>query len=180
MSDQLTDEQLVSKYMDSGNDDYLTELYRRYIDMIYGVCLKYYKNTTEAKDASADIYLLLLKRAKGKEINNWKPWLYTVVKNHCLEQLRSRSSKVSKQLDANIVYSEEVFHPYSESKEGELNQLSQCIETLPEDQRKCIEMFYLEKKSYQQLSEILSLSWSSVRSKIQNGRRNLKNCMNRS
>lgn len=145
--------------------------------MIYGVCLKYFKNSVDAKDATSEIYLLLLRRTKGKQIDNWKPWLYTVVKNYCLEQLRSRSGKLPKQLEADYVYSAEVYHPISESNEEELNKLESCIKTLESKQRQCVSMFYLEKKSYQELSDILSLSWNQVRSHIQNGRRNLKKCM---
>jgi len=179
LADQLTDEELLKLYASSGDDTHLSALYTRYIEMIYGVCLKYFKNSSEAKDAASEVYLLLLRRAKGKEIDNWKPWLYTVVKNYCLEQLRSRSNKKPKQMAADRVYSEEVFHPSIESKDKEVHQLESCIETLEEDQKACIRMFYLEKRSYQELSDVLNLSWGQVRSRIQNGRRNLKNCMNK-
>lgn len=178
MADQLTDEQLLNLYSNSGDDAHLSVLYTRYIELIYGVCLKYFKNSTEAKDAASEVYLLLLRRAKGKSIDNWKPWLYTVVKNYCLEQLRSRTSKIPKQFEANRVYSEEVFHPSSEGKDQEVKQLESCIEKLEDDQKTCIRMFYLEKRTYQELGETLNLSWGQVRSRIQNGRRNLKNCMN--
>jgi len=114
LADQKTDEQLLQLYAQSGDDIYLSALYTRYVEMIYGVCLKYFKNSTEAKDAASEVYLLLLRRTKGKEIDNWKPWLYTVVKNYCLEQLRSRSNKLPKQLAADAVYSEEIYHPTNE------------------------------------------------------------------
>lgn len=145
--------------------------------MIYGVCLKYFKNSAEAKDAASEVYLLLLKRAKGKEIDHWKAWLYTVVKNYCLEQLRSKSNKKLKQLDAYRVYSDQVYHPTIDSKDEEIRKLENCIESLEDDQKACVRMFYLEKRSYQDLSDLLQLSWGQVRSRIQNGRRNLKNCM---
>lgn len=177
MADQKTDEQLLQLYAQSGDDIYLSALYTRYVEMIYGVCLKYFKNSTEAKDAASEVYLLLLRRTKGKEIDNWKPWLYTVVKNYCLEQLRSRSNKLPKQLAADAVYSEEIYHPTNESNEAEVQKLESCIEGLDVEQQNCIRMFYLEKRSYQELSDQLNLSWGQVRSRIQNGRRNLKNCM---
>lgn len=177
MTEQLTDEQLLTLYSNSGDDIHLSVLYSRYVEMIYGVCLKYFKNSVEAKDAASEVYLLLLKRVKGKEIENWKPWLYTVVKNYCLEQLRSRTNKKPKQNDANRVYSEEVFHPSIDTQDEEVAKLESCIEKLENDQKLCIRLFYLEKKSYQELSERLQLSWGQVRSRIQNGRRNLKNCM---
>lgn len=177
MADLKTDEELLELYATSGDDRHLSKLYTRYVEMIYGVCLKYFKNSAEAKDAASEVYLLLLRRAKGKKIDNWKPWLYTVVKNYCLEQLRSRSNKLPKQLTADRVYSEDVYRPSNESNEEEVRKLESCIDNLEADQRSCIRMFYLEKRSYQELSEKLSLSWGQVRSRIQNGRRNLKNCM---
>ena len=177
MADQLTDKQLLQLYTSSGDDKHLSTLYTRYVEMIYGVCLKYFKNSAEAKDAASEVYLLLLRRAKGKEIDNWKPWLYTVVKNYCLEQLRSRTNKRPKQMDADRMYSEEVYHPTIDSKDEEVRKLENCIDGLEDDQKSCIRMFYLEKQTYQELSEKLNLSWGQVRSRIQNGRRNLKNCM---
>ena len=180
MYPELTDEQLLEQYLESGNDRYVSALYTRYVEMIYGVSLKYFKDANKAKDATSEIYLLLLRRMKGKQIEQWKPWLYTVVKNYCLEQLRSRSGKLPKQLVANRVYSDQVYHPYSEKGEKDLNSLEQCISLLPDEQRLCITLFYLEKKSYQELTDQLMISWSTVRSRIQNGRRNLKKCMSKS
>lgn len=177
MSKELTDEQYLQLYLDTGKDEYMSQLYVRYVDMIYGVCLKYYRNATDAKDACSEIYELLLRRAKGKQIDNWRPWLYTVVKNYCLEQLRARGNKLPKQMQADLVYSEEVFHPNSEDQEQELNKLNKCIDGLPAEQKQCVQMFYLEKKSYKELSSLLNISWSTIRSRIQNGRRNLKICM---
>lgn len=163
--------------MATGKDEYMTKLYVRYVDMIYGVCLKYFKNAADAKDASSEIYELLLRRAKGKEIENWRPWLYTVVKNYCLEQLRSRGNKLPKQKEADFVYSSEVFHPYSAGQDEQLHKLRDCMDRLPEEQKQCVDMFYLQKKSYKEVAEALQMSWSKIRSKIQNGRRNLKICM---
>ena len=130
MADQLTDEQLLTLYASTGDDIHLSTLYTRYVEMVYGVCLKYYKNSTEAKDAASEVYLLLLRRTKGKEIDNWKPWLYTVVKNYCLEQLRSRTNKMPKQMIADRVYSEEVFHPTIDSKDEEVRKLEICIDSV--------------------------------------------------
>lgn len=175
----LSDEELLRAYQQSGDHQYISQLYMRYVELIYGVCLKYYKNRADAKDATSEIYILLLRRIQGKSIDNWKPWLYTVTKNYCLEQLRSRSSKMPKQLVADRVYSDEIFHPNTESNEAELVQLESCIEKLEQEQKDCIRLFYVERKSYQDVVNILGISWSQVRSRIQNGRRNLKNCMNK-
>jgi len=177
LADQFTDEELLRLYSNTGDNKNLSTLYTRYVEMVYGVCLKYYKNSTEAKDAASEIYLLLLKRTKGKAINNWKPWLYTVIKNYCLKQLKSRTNKMPKQMAADRVYSKEVFHPSSKRNEVEVRKLKSCIKKLDCEQQSCIRMFYIERKSYQDLSKSLSHNWGQVRSRIQNGRRNLKNCM---
>jgi DNA-directed RNA polymerase specialized sigma24 family protein len=57
------------------------------------------------------------------------------------------------------------------------NNLQFCLGTLPQDQRKTIELFYLEGKCYNEIAELTGLEWNKVRSYIQNGRRNLKICM---
>jgi RNA polymerase sigma-70 factor (ECF subfamily) len=62
-------------------------------------------------------------------------------------------------------------------KEKDLQRLEHCIDSLQEEQNKVIKMFYLENKCYNEITEVTGIDWNRVRSLIQNGRRNLKNCM---
>lgn len=174
----LTEENLIASYKESGDLKFLGQLYEPYQPLVYGLCLKYFKNSMEAEDAAMDIFEKLIVKLKTHNVSNFKSWLYTVTKNHCFEKLRKKQRVMEKEFDAGIMYSEGIFHlDKKEEKEIELNQLDQCLENLPEKQKQCIQLFFYESKTYKEISEGLELSWSQVRSFIQNGRRNLKICM---
>jgi DNA-directed RNA polymerase specialized sigma24 family protein len=64
-------------------------------------------------------------------------------------------------------------------QEARLDRLSSCIEALSAEQRTAVRLFYLENKCYKEIETITGLDWNKVRSLIQNGRRNLKICMQR-
>lgn len=174
---QIGEEELIKKYKESGDQKYVADLYQPYMPLVYGLCLKYLKNGSEAEDASMDIYLNLLKKLKTHTILNFKSWLYVVAKNHCLDKLRSKSSKFSKESEAKLMYSEQIYHPDIEEDENELKKLQECLEKLPESQKKSIDMFYYQKNSYKEIAADTGWTWSNIRSFIQNGRRNLKICM---
>lgn len=77
------------------------------------------------------------------------------------------------------MYSEENTHLNNEALEKEVNfkKLEQCMENLPAEQQETVKLFYLESKCYNEIAEITGFEWSKVRSYIQNGKRNLKICM---
>ena len=75
------------------------------------------------------------------------------------------------------MYYDELLHPDNVEKEIELTQLEKCVDRLEGNQKKCVTMFYYDKKSYADIGNELDLEVGQVRSRIQNGRRNLKNCM---
>lgn len=175
----ITDLELIEKYKSSSNPEVVASLYNRYITLVYGLCLKYLKEESSSKDAVMEIYELVSKKLISHDVTNFKSWLYVVSKNHCFGILRKAQTTLTKQKQAEVMYSEEVFHPDTINKQEKIKQLDLCIEKLPLDQKKCIQMFYFEKKSYQEIVDQLELEWKHVRSFIQNGRRNLKNCMER-
>jgi len=172
-----TDAELVARYQDSGDMDVLGVLYERYVDLVYGVCLKYFKDAALAEDAVMNIFEELVTKVKKYEIKNFRPWLHILTKNHCLMQLRKKKIVVS--FDPQLMQSDEIVHPnYGESSEnGEEKALKGCIEKLPDEQKQCVTWFYLEEKSYKDIAKMTNLELGKVRSYIQNGRRNLRNCM---
>lgn len=174
---ELSDLDLIKDYKQRGNQETISCLYSRYITLVYGLCIKYLKDETSSKDAVMEIFAILTNKLKTHDIDNFKSWLYTVSKNHCLGILRKRKTTLTKQNQADLMYSSEVFHLDTIDKEDQISQLHKCMERLPEKQHKCVQMFYFEKKTYQEIVEVLELEWKHVRSFIQNGRRNLKNCM---
>ena len=175
----IEDADLISKYKETKDQKWMGQLFNRYIELVFGLCLKYHKNKADAEDAVMSIYELTSRKLLTHEVKTFKPWLYTVSKNHCFENLRQKTRVLKKENEAANMYSADIFHLDSIEKEEKLNKLESCLETIDLNQKNCIKLFYYEKKSYQQIAAMESISWSKVRSLIQNGRRMLKNCMER-
>lgn len=173
-----TDAELLQAYKATGDQQTLAGLYLRYSDLVYGTCLKYLKEAETAKDAVMNIYQELLTKAAVHEVDNFKSWLYVLAKNHCLMQLRAAKKMVTVEFQPAVMQSEEFSHLDAVlEKEQEFKRLEQCMEQLPGAQKEAIQLFYLEQKCYNEIVEQTGLDWGKVRSLIQNGRRNLKNCM---
>ena len=172
-----SDQELVQQYKANWNMETLGELYNRYMELVYGVCLKYMKEPEDAKDCVINIFEELVLKLKKYEVENFKGWLYQLAKNHCLMKIRS-DKKNPVHVDADVVYLSENNHLDTVmEKEQHLNNMELCIEQLPDEQKKSIQLFYLEEKCYKDISEITNTDINKIRSFIQNGRRNLKICM---
>ena len=177
-SQETPDSELVNRYKETGELELVGDLFQRYMELVYGVCLKYLKNPENAQDSVMMIFEELVVKLKKHEVENFKPWLYTVSKNHCLMRLRSEKKQVTVNIDVELMQSEENVHLNGElEKEENFRKMEYCLRQLPDEQKKVIELFYLQGKCYNEISEGTGLEWSKVRSYIQNGRRNLKICM---
>jgi RNA polymerase sigma factor (sigma-70 family) len=171
------DQDLVERYKSKGELDILGELYQRYMELVYGVCLKYFKDPEEAKDAVINIFEELVIKLTKYEVNNFKSWLYQLSKNYCLMKIRSKKSQPVN-VDIDIMHLPENNHLEDVTeKEDQLNSMESCIEQLPTEQKEAIQLFYLKEKCYKEIAETTETDISKVRSFIQNGRRNLKICM---
>ncbi|WP_235920982.1 RNA polymerase sigma factor [Foetidibacter luteolus] len=165
-------------YTESREQDVLARLYLRYTDLVYGTCLKYLKDAEAAKDAVMNIYQELVAKLHAHKVDNFKSWLYVVAKNHCLMQLRSAKKMVTVEFQPGVMQSEDYSHLDTVlEKEQDFRKLEECLKHLPAEQKQSIELFYLQNKCYNEIVEQTGLDWNKVRSLIQNGRRNLKICM---
>ena len=172
------DNSLVAQYKKEGDLSVLSTLFQRYMDLVYGVCLKYLHEPEKSKDAVMNIFEELITKLKTHEPENFRAWLYTLSKNHCLMQLRTPRNLKTMEFNADFMQIEESWHLNGElEKEDQFNQLKQCLEGLAHEQKLTVTLFYMEQKSYQQIAEATGIEWNKVRSYIQNGRRNLKICM---
>jgi RNA polymerase sigma factor (sigma-70 family) len=183
---EKSDEELVLLYQRGGDLEVLGTLYERYVELVYGVCLKFFKEKTKSEDAVMAIFETLVEKVRTQEIRQFRPWLHVVAKNHCLMQLRKKNHTISYDemtpaTQAEVVYSAGVLHPV-DVLEDEPQQiaLKNCIEKLPEQQRHCVEQFYYEDKSYKEIADMNGEALGLVRSNIQNGRRNLRICLEKS
>lgn len=171
------DKILVQDYKNDADQKIIGELYKRYNRLVFGSCLKYLKDVGLAEDAVNDIFIQVSKKLKSHNVEYFKSWLYTVTRNHCIEILRKENRHKDKKNSSELMYTESVFHPDDVVDADTIKVLTECIEQLPTNQQKCIQLFYYEKVSYQNIAETLEINWNKVRSFIQNGRRNLKNCI---
>ena len=174
-----SDADLLTLYRQKGDMEALGILYDRYLELIFGVCLKYFKNPERAEDAVMEIFEELVKKARKHEVKEFRPWLYVLAKNYCLMQLRKK--EILQPIEPGLMQSEDFLHPIiengQEEREETFQSLEKCIEKLAPQQKECIDLFYLKGQSYKEIASNLPLEIGKVRSHIQNGRRNLKNCM---
>lgn len=177
ISSAASDRELIDQYKTSGTLEILGELYQRYMDLVYGVCLKYLKEPEDAKDCVLNIFEELISKLKKHEVENFKGWLHQLAKNHCLMKLRKQKI-VPVNIDVSFMQSEENVHLDEElEKEENFKRMQYCLEQLADQQKEVIELFYYKNKCYQEIAEITGLDNNKVRSFIQNGWRNLKICM---
>lgn len=177
-----TDSELIELYKSSLDLIYTGELFQRYSHLVFGICMKYLKNEEESRDAVMNIFEKLIEDLKKHEINNFKSWLHTVARNHCLMFLRSKQ-KVHMTSEENAIEVMEFSYGLHQDKEPQLEvklgNLDDCIKKLIEEQKICVELFYLEEKCYKEITELTNYSLNEVKSYIQNGKRNLKNCLSK-
>ena len=148
------------------------------MELVYGVCMKYLQDSEKAKDAVMQIFEELVQKLKKHEVENFKSWLYQLAKNHCLMQLRTPKNMKTVEIPESLMQSEENVHLNGVlEKEENLTKLEYCLGTLSDEQRLVVKLFYLDGKCYNEIVEITGIEWGQVRSLIQNGRRNLKICM---
>ncbi|AEA44479.1 RNA polymerase, sigma-24 subunit, ECF subfamily [Fluviicola taffensis DSM 16823] len=169
----LSDLDLIQLYKQEENLFTIPLLYERYGHLVLGTCLKYLKRYEDAEDATMKIFGELNQKIEKHTIQHFKSWLYQVTKNECLIHLRKQKTHQTP-IHENLLQDQS--HEIDEQKEREikLTKLEQAITHLKDEQRICIELFYLQDKSYQEISEELNIPLNTVKSSIQNGKRNLK------
>lgn len=169
----LTDEELLSSYYKDGDAEWLGILLQRYTLLLYGVAMKYLKNEIEAQDAVQQVFLNTITELRKYNVTYFKSWLYMVIKNHCLLVLRNKYHTL--QIGAELpLEAEETDYLLLQHNENTLNAIEHCLPMLNKEQSICLTLFYLQKKSYQEVSELTNYSMLEVKSYIQNGKRNLK------
>lgn len=180
ISAKTSDQELLSKFSSTGDMDYLAELFSRYAHLIFAVSMKYLKSKQDAEDMSIKVFEVLVKKVPQQEIANVGGWLHTVTRNECLMQLRSSSRAKQRE----IVFADDMeneaeqHHIIDTEAEDSLRKLEDCINSLVKEQKKCIELFYKQEKCYKEIANLTGYELKKVKSYLQNGKRNLTNCMN--
>jgi len=174
----LQDNELIRRYKESGQLEILGELYKRYMTLVYGVCLKYLKDREESRDAVMQIFEKLVTTLKEHEVEHFKSWLYVTSRNYCLMQLRAKKGKNFEEISQYLMETGSLVHLDDEpDMESNLSKLELCIQKLAAEQKQCVTLFYLQQKCYKEIVQLTGFDDNKVKSYIQNGKRNLKICM---
>lgn len=171
-------EQLVY-YKQTGNLQVLGQLYAPYMSLLYGVCFKYFQDQAASQDAVMQIFEQLVQKLRIHEVDNFKSWLYVFARNYCLMELRKQKGKQHVGLEDHLSESDQKLASNEESRwtDDDFEKVHDCLNTLSPEQAVCIRLFYLEQKCYKDIAEETQYDLNKVKSYIQNGKRNLRICM---
>lgn len=172
----LSDEDLILLYKKEKSNLIMDNIYKRYGHLLLAIAIKYIRNREEAQDIVMNLFEKLGDKIAKHDIQNFKSWLHTTLKNECLMHLRKTKKINSTATIENLenIVSELDSEEFYQTKEKVFNQLESSLAELKNEQRKSVELFYLENKSYVEIAEILNISLNNVKSAIQNGKRMLK------
>ena len=172
----ITDQELLEKFYAGHNNEWLGILLQRYTLLLLGVSMKYLKNEEEAKDSVQQIFLKVIQELQKYKVEYFKSWLYMVAKNHCLMKLRDGQGKLTAEINERMAAKpeEETNLQSLAQNDHTLDLMEVALKELNAEQQQCVTLFYLQKKSYQEISDATGYSMLQVKSYIQNGKRNLK------
>ena len=179
MPSSETDEELLRLYRNSGKMDYFTRLYDRYIPLVYGLCLKYLQSEDDAQDAVMQLFEDLVTKVMQHEIQTFRTWLYSVSRNHCMQILREKGRVQQVDFQSEFMESEAFLNLLDgdDDNSERIQALQHCMEKLPEKQRISVIYFFNKELSYADIVNTTGFPLSKVKSYIQNGKRNLKVCI---
>jgi RNA polymerase sigma-70 factor (ECF subfamily) len=177
-----TDEELISEFITTGDLEVLGELYSGYMHLVYGVCLKFLKNREDSMDAVMQIFEKLIIEIPKHKIENFRSWLHVVTKNYCLMHLRyekSQKEKIKEWINDSSIFMENSIelHPLDKDDTEMDKALEDCMKRLKDEQKACIQQFYFENRCYNEIAINMGLDVKKVKSHLQNGKRNLKICL---
>jgi RNA polymerase sigma factor (sigma-70 family) len=178
-SGSVNEESLLKRYQETDNLELLAELFQAHSSMVYYVCLRYLQDREMSKDAVMQIFEELIVKIKKQEIKNFGNWLYVLSRNHCLMQLRSAKKMEFVHFEDFVEFPESPHQEHWEIKERKLTDLELCLEKLPERQKQAVSLFFLQEKCYIDIMKDTGFSLNNLKSYLQNGKRNLKICMDK-
>ena len=172
----LTDQQLLQNFYSDRNNEWLGILLQRYTLLLLGVCMQYLKNEEEAKDCVQQVFLKAITELHKYKVEYFKSWIYMVAKNHCLMRLRDKQGKIPVELNDGYIGKEDETVSRQELLQNDqaMNLMAEALTELNKEQQQCVTLFYLQKKSYLEISNETGFTMMQVKSYIQNGKRNLR------
>ena len=173
----LSDEELLNLHKKSDKTTYIEELFIRYLPLLYGVCLKYLKDADKAREAVIQLFEDLFYNISDFEINEFRPWIYGVIKNHCLQIQRKEARFISVDFNDNATEFDDITYLLEKDPSEQPAKLANCLNKLPERQRLSLVCFFKDELSYAEIADKTGYALKNVKTSIQNAKQNLKICM---
>ncbi|MBM3242648.1 sigma-70 family RNA polymerase sigma factor [Candidatus Poribacteria bacterium] len=170
------DNELVKRFI-KGDSTAFDELDKKYRKKITQLLYRMMKNYEDAEDIYQEAIFKATQHIDMFDSSrNFYNWLYAIATNHCINQLRKRRRRLDKK------YCEEILkatwgekEPLKILENQELREyINREIETLPERQRRVVQLRLLDGLSYEEIAEILGVNVNSVRSLLRHARNSLK------
>jgi RNA polymerase sigma-70 factor (ECF subfamily) len=174
-------EKLLVKKSQSGDIESFELLISSYDKRAYNIAYRVMGNEEDAKDMAQEALLKVFKSLKDfKGQSAFSTWLYRIVTNVCLDELRRRKNEKYVSMDSTIHTENGELHremcsdketPESVYERVEQRELiKNAINELNEDYRSAIVLRDIQGFSYEEISNILDCSLGTVKSRINRGR----------
>jgi RNA polymerase sigma-70 factor (ECF subfamily) len=171
----IADQELLDRWYSDHNNEWLGVLLQRYTLLLFGVCMKYIKQEDEARDCVQQIFVKVITELAKYRVEYFKSWIYTIARNHCLMKLRDQHGRAAELSESMLAaWDDEPGNNSHRQKEQLLEWMGESLAELGKEQKLCVTLFYLDKRSYQEIASNTGFSLMQVKSHIQNGKRNLK------
>lgn len=161
MSDGVTDEELMQRYVADGDRAAFEALFRRHGPRLRGFFLRSVGDATVAQDLVQQTFLHVHRaRHDFQPGRPLKPWLYTIAVNVRRELYRRRGRKPETQLDPERHPTPSV-QPDTSSPEERL--VRRALADLPDGQREVVLLHWYEGWSFREIAEMVGASHSAVK-----------------
>ena len=168
----LSDEEIVSLYVESQSNSYFEEIYERYSNKVYRKCYSFTYNQEKAEDFTHDIFLkLIFKIGTFKENAKFSTWLYSITYNYCMDQIRVDKKKKEVSFDENFDL-EELNESEIDSIRSE--DLVRSMSKISSDDKALLLMKYQDDFSIKEIAEMLNISESAVKMRLLRSKDKLK------
>ena len=177
----LSDEQLIERFVERGDEAAFATLYRRYALLVKGVAIKYMEDVGLAEDMVSRVFEKLYTKLATVQVQQFKSYVYTSTKNECIGELR-RTNRLRDKQNAYV----ELEKSRTDFMENEgltrlmnspvsiEDKVQSAVDQLPPEQRQCIHLFFFKDKSYKEIEADTQYTPKQVKSYLQNGKRNLR------
>lgn len=169
----LTDEDLVAQYRETQNPQLFEALYTRHCDKVYRKCLYYMKDEEVAADTTHDIFIkVFTKISTYNEKAKFSTWLYSIVYNHCMDQIRFKKQNVWVSLDSYPVQIEE--ERESDLETMAVPGLKRAMGRMSPDEQTLLLLRYQDDFSYKEIGAVVNTSEQSAKMRVLRAKGKLK------